>query len=118
MELPVPLDGLPPELVSALEDAQPGALDTVRILELFMGQDQHGRDFYAYMAILPSRYLKYKSLLAHGEALDPGDYGDVVEHGFTPLPPANVQEDMEKRGFSPALGDDVRAKLIARGAKL
>ena len=79
------------KLMDAVKD---GALDHRRMLDLFSGVDNAGRPYYAYVAVIPSKYMDYRSRLAAGEAIVLKDYGDIIAEGDAVLPPADLQKRM------------------------
>ena len=91
------------DIEKSLNEINQGAMDEMRMLELVTGVDENGRNFYAYMSIIPSKFFEYKSLLAEGEALDPEDFGEILEHGYGILPPVEVQYNMKRLGFQHTL---------------
>ena len=101
------------ELEKALAHAHSGALDNMRMVELFTGVDENERDFYAYVAVMPSKYMEYRSLLEKGEVIDLEAYGEIIEHGFSALPPADIRKKMSDMGFVHGLENEVNELVTA-----
>ena len=78
------------------------------ILGYVHGTMEDGRPYYAYVAIIPSRYREFYALTAIKKAMVIGQYGTVIAAGFESQPPAEVVKEMrEVYGFD----DQYEAKL-------
>ena len=99
------------ELEAALAKAQSGAMDNMRMMELFTGVDDSERDFYAYIAVPPSKYMEYRTRLERGEEIDLEAYGEIIEHGYSALPPADIRKKMSDMGFKHGLEEELNERI-------
>ena len=65
------------------------------ILGYVHGTMDDGRPYYAYVAILPSKYREFHALSAAKKAMVIGNYGTVIAAGFEFEPPADVVQEMQ-----------------------
>lgn len=83
------------------------------ILYLLCGTDCDDEDFYAYMAIQPSRYREFLLKQSLNDPFTPTDYGVVIESGLGVLPPKELQEDMKQNyGFDPKYQEEIETFLL------
>lgn len=90
------------------------------IAQLITGQTGNGVDFYAYMAMYPSRYREYLERVQNFEPLIIENYGRVLHKGWGTLPSASIQREMfEKYGidhrFFPQLMREIGDQMHASG---
>ncbi|HEY8964541.1 MAG TPA: hypothetical protein VIN59_08795 [Alphaproteobacteria bacterium] len=90
-----------------LDDVRAGAMDDQRMIDLFMGRDEQDRPYWAYVAIIPSKYQEYRETLERGDALELDQFGLVLSQGHTQMPPKDIQNKMSMNGFLHHLEDDV-----------
>ena len=84
------------------------------ILGYVHGTMEDGRPYYAYVAIIPSRYREFHALTAAKKAMVIGQYGTVIAAGFESEPPAEVVKEMQEvYGFD----DQYEAKLKQEALK-
>ena len=78
----------------ALSEFQDIVDSSVSIIALVQGKTRQGRDFWAYVAIPPSKFQAFKAAEAAGNyRLD--DWGRILQHGFARQPPHWVREEMK-----------------------
>jgi hypothetical protein len=79
------------------------------ILAYIHGVMNDGRPYYAYVAVLPSKYREFYELNASRTPFVIEDYGVVITSGYEAYPPAEVVQDMKLRyGFD----DQFQSKLV------
>ena len=104
------------QMNEAIEAVLLGELDEdMRMIELFSGIDEDGRDFFAYIAVKPSKHAEYRFRLENAEAIDLEEYGEVLEHGYSALPPKEIQEKFKEEGCSYTFEDELKAFLNPKG---
>jgi hypothetical protein len=64
------------------------------IICLTTGQLSDGRQFYAYVAVRPSKYHEFHQKTVKREVFVINDYGKVIISGFEPEPPPDVVKHM------------------------
>lgn len=82
---------------------------TSAILAYIHGTMPDGRPYYAYVAVLPSKYQEFYALNASRTPFVIEDYGVVVISGYEAAPPPQVVQEMKERyGFD----DQFQSKLV------
>jgi len=86
------------------------------IIVLISGRDEDGvTPFWAFMDILPSKYIGFRKAQATGESFFLDDYGDILITGKGKEPPEDVVQEMrEEYGFDP----DFEEKAVEMFKKL
>jgi len=75
------------------------------------GEMNDGRHYYAYIAVIPSRYREFMQKTTAREIITLGDYGTVIVADFQTEAPPDVKQEMhEKYGFD----DSYQEKIIQR----
>ena len=69
--------------------------ERLSIYELASSKTADGRDFYAYLAIIPSKYDAYKTAASSGESVKFTEYGDVILTGWGKQPTSEIESEME-----------------------
>lgn len=93
---------------SSSPEALAAADSDMAVLGYVHGTMEDGRQYYAYVAIKPSKYREFYALTAAKKAMVIGQYGTVLAAGFDSQPPADVVKEMrEVYGFD----DQYEAKL-------
>ncbi len=70
------------------------------ILAYTSGSMPDGRSFYAYVAVIPSKYFSFMEATAKRTEMVLEEFGEVLEAGFEPSPADDVRQYMrEKFGF-------------------
>jgi len=69
--------------------------ERLSIYELVSSTTADGRDFYAYIAIIPSKYEAYKIAAASGDSVKFTEYGDIVLTGWGKYPTKEIENQME-----------------------
>ena len=104
-------DLLPPK--EELEAAD----DKVAIIHLCSGQTSDGRDFFAYVAMWPSRYMEYIEATQRGDDVLLREFGDILESGYGLVPSERVQEEMKRKyGVDPTFFEELTKEIIAGAA--
>ncbi len=65
------------------------------IVHLVSGRTAKGEDFYAYISVRPSVYDYFLAIMASGEAMDLGDFGEIIGKGFGKEPTSEAIQKME-----------------------
>lgn len=65
-----------------------------RVIDLFLGVAPNGRPFYAYLAIIPERYVEYRDQVSAAQNIEFAKFGDIIIGGWDAVPPAIVQRGM------------------------
>ena len=75
--------------------------------------EEDGRPYYAYVAIVPSKYREFHALTAARKTMVIGDYGTVVAADFEFEPPPEVVEEMRHvYGFDDQLETKLRNEAL------
>ena len=88
------------------------------ILAYSQGIMEDGRAYWAYIAVIPSRYREFRTLTAARTSLQLRDYGEIIDAGYGEDAPESVHETMRREyGFNPAFKqhiiDDITAQQRA-----
>lgn len=76
------------------------------------GQLEDGRNYYAYIAVKPSKYQQFKKLTDARMGLTLGEYGEIIAGDFEASPPPAVVAEMrEKYGFDENFAEKVIQKF-------
>lgn len=93
--------------------------DAVAIIHLCSGQTADGKDFYAYVAMKPSRYMDYIEATQRGDGVLLRDYGDILESGFGLVPPEKVQQEMQRKfGVDPTFFAELTKAFAAEAERI
>ena len=84
------------EEIAALDELLAEADKSVEMLVLVTGQRQDGRDFWAYAAILPSKYTAFMAAEAQGN-YRLNDYGRVLTSGDGLEPPSGLEQQLREK---------------------
>lgn len=100
---------IPQSTADASVAAMPDDIDdNVSILQ-FVTASHDGKDFWAYLAMKPSRYEEYCARVLANEMVNLHDYGEVLEEGWGSEAPPEIQEKMAREyGAEP----DFEEKLL------
>ena len=83
------------------------------ILGYVDGTMEDGRPYYAFVAIIPSKYQEFHALTAAKKPMVIGKYGTVFAAGFESQPPPEVVKEMrEVYGFDNQLGAKLEAEAL------
>ncbi|NBX65374.1 MAG: hypothetical protein EBQ96_00020 [Proteobacteria bacterium] len=105
----------PTEIELALKALDEGRLDDRRVLDLFIGSDETGRNIFMYVAIPPSKYLDYRVKVERTQAIDIKSCGEVIAWGYGILPPKQLQDEMAKLyGFQHDWENELAAHIEAK----
>ena len=77
------------------------------IVHLMTGQTGSGENFWAYIAVKPSRYEDFILSSRAQEEMNLHEFGDILESGFGTEPPADVRRTIESR-------DDIEVNFIQK----
>ena len=77
------------------------------VIELFCGRTKDGQIFYAYLAIVPAKVLRYHAYIAMRKPINLLEFGRVIECGFGDRPSVEVRLKMEALGAKPDVGMDL-----------
>lgn len=69
--------------------------ERLSIYELVNSKTADGRDFYAYLAIIPTKYELYKIASSSGKPIKFTDYGEIILTGWGKEPTEEIAKDME-----------------------
>lgn len=94
---------------------------TTVVVALVTGTDPDGRDFYAFVAVRPSRYREFHTLTTAGSRIVLSDFGAVLASGSGGEPTDEVRAEINRRyGYDVALVEkltgEVEAERRAHGA--
>ena len=67
------------------------------LVHLMCGKTGDGKDFYAYINVLPSRYEDFLLISRAREQMNLSEFGEILESGFGREPPAEVRRMMEDK---------------------
>ena len=85
------------------------------IICLTTGQLSDGRQFYAYVAVRPSKYHEFHQKTVKREVFVINDYGKVIISGFEPEPPPDVVKHMrDNYGYDENFVDKLQKKSMKR----
>lgn len=105
------------ELLPPQEELE-AADDAVAIIHLCSGQTADGKDFFAYVAMKPSRYMQYIEATQRGDEVLLRDYGDILESGFGLVPSVKVQDEMQRKyGVDPTFFEELTKEVIAEAER-
>ncbi len=81
------------------------------LVVLSRGRTAEGKDFYAYLGILPSNYEKFRKAETEGNfSLE--DYGTIIYWDYAKEPPKEIMKMMEKKyGINHNFENDIKKKL-------
>jgi hypothetical protein len=83
------------------------------ILGYVHGTMEDGRSYYAYVAIIPSKYREFHAMTAAKKAMVIGQYGTVIAAGFESEPPADVVKEMhDVYGFDEQFESKLKQEAI------
>ena len=82
--------------IASLDELLAEANKSVEMLVLVTGQRQDGRDFWAYAAILPSKYTAFTEAEAKG-SYRLNDYGRVLTSGDGLTPPSGLEKQLREK---------------------
>jgi len=79
-----------------------------------------GRPYYAYIAVMPSKYQEFYDLTSNGKPMVLSNYGEVIVADFEEKPPQEIIDFMvENYGFENDLGANLQKELSQqRGASI
>jgi len=87
------------------------------ILAYTSGKMQDGRPYYAYIAVRPSLYKKFRQLTAARQTIILRDYGEVLEAGFASSPPPEIVQKMKDQyGCDPDYEDNLVKEALKQQA--
>ena len=87
------------------------------ILAYTSGVMQDGRPYYAYVAVRPSLYKKFRQLTAACQSMILSEYGEVIEAGIAAAPPPEVVQKMKDQyGCDPAYEDNLVKEALKQQA--
>ena len=88
--------------------------DTAAVLSYMTGQMPDGRPYYAFVAVLPSRYIEFHNKTKDRAPLVLGEYGVVLKAGFEEKAPPDVVEYMHQEyGYNEKYESILARKLDA-----
>ena len=67
------------------------------VLAYTSGVMQDGRPYYAYVAVRPSLYKKFRQITAARQSVILGEYGELLEAGIATTPPLEVVQKMKNQ---------------------
>tara|TARA_R110002124_G_scaffold287216_1_gene471451 strand:+ start:146106 stop:146438 length:333 start_codon:yes stop_codon:yes gene_type:complete len=86
--------------------------ESLDIMTLVSGQVD-GEDFWAYLAVRPSKYTAFLEVQKAGEPYTLTEYGNVVKYGLgtTEPPQTAVQEMIDSYGIDPQFQEKLKTDL-------
>jgi len=79
----------------------------IAIIELFLGKTHRGKEFYAYLGILPKDYDAYKEAVRKAEAFNIMAYGKVLASGWGKPDEDTLNAMKEEYGADPTALDKI-----------
>jgi len=103
--------------VPSKEELEELDIDTY-IISYTDGTMSDGRPFYAYIAVVPSKYQEFHEKTTAQQPIVLNDYGIVITADFAPEPPPEIIDYMrENYLFDESLSDQLQNELATQRAK-